>query len=106
SLVTRRPPTSTRFPYTTLFRSDDRLTFDNQRRLAEALGYADDPGGELGVEKLMRDTYIALQEIARASDALINRCAIEDAPRSLLKRVPRPKPIDDAFKVWNGRITV
>src|SRR5256886_13679430 len=54
----------------------------------------------------MRDAYIALQEIARASDALINRCAIEDAPRSLLKRVPRPKPIDDAFKVWNGRITV
>ena len=87
-------------------RRDDRLTFDNQRRLAQALGYGDDPGGELGVEKLMRDTYIALQEIARASDALINRCAIEDAPRSLLKRVPRPKPIDDAFKVWNGRITV
>ncbi|HYY53436.1 MAG TPA: [protein-PII] uridylyltransferase [Myxococcales bacterium] len=87
-------------------RRDDRLTFDNQRRLAQALGYADDPGGELGVEKLMRDAYIALQEIARASDALINRCAIEDAPRSLLKRVPRPRPIDDAFKVWNGRITV
>jgi [protein-PII] uridylyltransferase len=87
-------------------RRDDRLTFDNQRRLAQALGYADDPGGELGVEKLMRDAYIALQEIARASDALINRCAIEDAPRSLLKRVPRPKPIDDAFKVWNGRVTV
>src|SRR5437870_1597382 len=87
-------------------RRDDRLTFDNQRRLAQALGYGDDPGGELGVEKLMRDTYIALQEIARASDALINRCGSEDAPRSLRKRVPRPKPIDDAFKVWNGRITV
>ncbi|HMC35652.1 MAG TPA: [protein-PII] uridylyltransferase [Myxococcales bacterium] len=87
-------------------RRDDRLTFDNQRRLAQALAYGDDPGGELGVEKLMRDAYIALQEIARASDALINRCAIEDAPRSLLKRVPRPQPIDDAFKVWNGRITV
>src|SRR5437868_2200005 len=86
-------------------RRDDRLTFDNQRRLAEAFGYADD-GQELGVEKLMRDTYIALQEIARASDALINRCAIEDAPRSLLKRVPRPQPVDDAFKVWNGCVTV
>src|SRR5438067_1196269 len=87
-------------------RRDDRLTFDNQRRLAQALGYADEPGGELGVEKLMRETYIALQEIARASDALIDRCAIEDSPRSTLKRVPRPQPIDAAFKIWNGRITV
>jgi len=87
-------------------RRDDRLTFDNQRRLAQALGYSDDPDGELGVEKLMHDTYIALQEIARASEALIDRCAIEDAPRSALKRVPKPQPIDAAFKVWNGRITV
>src|SRR6267143_2103532 len=87
-------------------RRDDRLTFDNQRRLATALGYTDDRDGELGVEKLMRDAYIALQEIARASDALIDRCAIEDAPRRALKRVPRPQPIDDAFKIWNGRVTV
>ena len=87
-------------------RRDDRLTFDNQRRLATALGYSDDRDGELGVEKLMRDAYIALQEIARASDALIDRCAIEDAPRSALRRVPRPQPIDDAFKIWNGRVTV
>src|SRR3989440_1160287 len=87
-------------------RRDDRLTFDNQRRLATALGYSDDREGELGVEKLMRDAYIALQEIARASDALIDRCAIEDAPRSFLRRVPRPQPIDDAFKIWNGRVTV
>jgi [protein-PII] uridylyltransferase len=87
-------------------RRDDRLTFDNQRRLAQELGYSDDPGGELGVEKLMRETYIALQEIARASEALIDRCAIEDSPRSALKRVPRPQPIDAAFKIWNGRVTV
>src|SRR5467141_1017669 len=87
-------------------RRDDRLTFDNQRRLAMALDYSDDRDGELGVEKLMRDAYIALQEIARASDALIDRCAIEDAPRSALRRVPRPQPIDDAFKIWNGRVTV
>jgi [protein-PII] uridylyltransferase len=87
-------------------RRDDRLTFDNQRRLAQALGYADVSGGELGVEKLMRETYIALQEIARASEALIDRCAVEDSPKSALKRVPRPQPIDAAFKVWNGRVTV
>src|SRR5436190_18607285 len=87
-------------------RRDDRLTFDNQRRVAQALGYTDEPGGELAVEKLMRDTYIALQEIARASDALIDRCAIEDSPTRALKRVPRPQPIDAAFKVWNGRVTV
>ncbi len=87
-------------------RRDDRLTFDNQRRLAAAVAYSDEAGGELGVEKLMRETYIALQEIARASDALIDRCAVEDSPRSALKRVPRPQPIDDAFKIWNGRVTV
>ena len=85
-------------------RRDDRLTFDNQRRLAQELHYSDDPGGELGVEKLMRDTYIALQEIALASDALINRCAVEDAPKP--RRVHKPHPVDAAFNVWNGRVTV
>src|SRR5437763_11979464 len=88
-------------------RRDDRLTFDNQRRLAQALGYGDDPGGELGVEKLMRDAFIALLEIARASDALIDRCAVEDAPKPLIgRRAPKPQPIDAAFKIWNGRVTV
>src|SRR5438067_4940356 len=90
-------------------RRDDRLTFDNQRRAATALGYRDSPG-ELGVEKLMRETYIALQEIARASDALIDRCAVEDAPRStgIFGRRPPipPKPIDNAFQLWQGRVTV
>jgi len=86
-------------------RRDDRLTFDNQRRLAQALGYLDD-GEELGVEKLMRETYIGLSELARASDALIDRCAVEDAPKSALRRVPKPQPIDSSFKLWNGRVTV
>ncbi|HUJ26076.1 MAG TPA: [protein-PII] uridylyltransferase, partial [Myxococcales bacterium] len=87
-------------------RRDDRLTFDNQRKLATALGYTDDPQGELGVEKLMRETYIALHEISRASDALIDRCAIEDAPKSILRRVAKSSPIDASFKLWNGRVTV
>jgi [protein-PII] uridylyltransferase len=86
-------------------RRDDRLTFDNQRRLAQAFGYADD-AQELGVEKLMRETYIGLSELARASDALIDRCAIEDAPRSILRRVAKSQPIDASFKLWNGRVTV
>ncbi|HKC60539.1 MAG TPA: [protein-PII] uridylyltransferase [Myxococcales bacterium] len=90
-------------------RRDDRLTFDNQRRAAAALGYQDSPT-ELGVEQLMRQTYIALQEIARASDALIDRCAVEDAPRPAgifgRRRPPPPKPIDNAFQLWQGRVTV
>ena len=86
-------------------RRDDRLTFDNQRRVAQVLGYRDDPAGELGIEKLMRETYTALAEIARASEALIDRCAVEDAPRPRVKPKP-PQPIDAAFQIWNGRITV
>ncbi len=100
-------------------RRDDRLTFDNQRKIAQALGYADTEH-ELGVERLMRETYTALQEIARASDALIDRCAIEEIPRPsslvtslpalagalLGRRPPQAKPIDAAFKLWHGRITV
>jgi [protein-PII] uridylyltransferase len=84
-------------------RRDDRLTFDNQRKLSQELGYHDD-AQQLGVEKLMRETYIALQEIARASDALIDRCAFEDAPKP--RRVHKPHPIDNAFNLWNGRVTV
>ena len=87
-------------------RRDDRLTFDNQRRVAEGLGYRDAPGGELAVEQLMRDAYIALQETARAADTLIDRCAIEDAPRAALRRAPPPRVLDGAFKLWNGRIMV
>src|SRR5207237_1696854 len=90
-------------------RRADRLTCDHQRRLAAALGYAD-AEGELGVEKLMRETYIALQEIARASDALIDRCAVEDAPRPAgffgPRRAPQAKPTDNAFTLWQGRVPV
>jgi [protein-PII] uridylyltransferase len=102
-------------------RRDDRLTFDNQKRLAEALGYRDG-AHELGVERLMSETYTALQEIARAADALIDRCAAEDAPpprvplglRGLFsaglgifgRRAPHARPIDAAFQLWQGRVTV
>jgi [protein-PII] uridylyltransferase len=90
-------------------RRDDRLTFDNQRRAAAALEYRDS-ATELGIEQLMRQTYIALQEIARASDALLDRCAVEDAPRPaglFGRRKPAPpKPIDNAFQLWQGRVTV
>ena len=104
-------------------RRDDRLTFDNQRKLAASLGYQDTET-ELGVERLMRETYTALQEVARASDALIDRCAVEDAPKQsaaaglglgaalsaglglVRRRPPQAKPIDGAFKLWNGRVTV
>ncbi len=86
-------------------RRDDRLTFDNQRRVAKALGYQDGEH-ELGVEQLMREAYTALQEIARAADALIDRCAVEEPPRptGLLRRLPQPKKIDAAFQLANGRI--
>ncbi|GAC1338262.1 MAG: [protein-PII] uridylyltransferase [Myxococcales bacterium] len=96
-------------------RRDDRLTFDNQRKLAQQLGFAD-AENELGVERLLRETYTQMQEVARATDALIDRCAVEDAPRpSVLaatlgmlggRRPPQARPIDAAFKLWNGRITV
>ena len=91
-------------------RRDDRLTFDNQRKVAQELGYRDAPGdasgGELAVEHLMRDTYIALQEIARAADAMIDRCAVEDVPKKLTRRAPPERIIDAAFTVRNGRVTV
>jgi [protein-PII] uridylyltransferase len=96
-------------------RRDDRLTFDNQRKLAQQLGFAD-AENELGVESLLRETYTHMQEVARASDALIDRCAVEDAPRSSIlaatlgllgaRRPPQARPIDAAFKLWNGRVTV
>ena len=91
-------------------RRDDRLTFDNQRKVAHELGYrdapGDAPGGELAVEHLMRDTYIALQEIARAADAMIDRCAVEDAPRKRTARAPPERVIDSAFTLRSGRIAV
>ncbi len=87
-------------------RRDDRLTFDNQRKVAEGLRYRDTKEGQLAVEQLMRDAYLALQELARASDALIDRCAIEDAPRAALRRGPPPRVLDTAFKLWDGRIMV
>lgn len=97
-------------------RRDDRLTFDNQRKLVEAFGYADVRGGaqervELGVERFMRETYSALQEVARVSDALIDRCAVEDAPKPpqglfAWRGRRAEKPVDGAFKLLHGRVTV
>ena len=96
----------------TIGRRDDRLTFDNQRKLAASLGYKDGEH-ELGVERLMREAYTAMLEISRAADAMIDRCAVEDAPRAearglaaLLRRTPAPRPIDAAFQLVNERIGV
>src|SRR5256885_15839695 len=46
-LMIRRPPRSTLFPYTTLFRSDIKL----QRRFRSLLSGDDEHGAEVGVER-------------------------------------------------------
>ena len=100
-------------------RRDDRMTFDHQIKIAQAFGYQNTEH-ELGVERLMRETYTALQELARASDALIDRFTAEEIPRPsalatslpelagalLGRRAPQARPVDAAFKLWHGRVTV
>src|SRR5436309_4633401 len=54
----RRPPTSTLFPYTTLFRSGQDLTLDHGRLLF-AGGPADNPGLDLQAYRTATDGTVA-----------------------------------------------
>lgn len=81
-------------------RRDDRLTFAAQERLAPALGYADD-ASSLGVEKLMRDYYLAAHTIEHATNALVDRCS--EAPSRTGRR--RTVRLDHEFDLFDGRVT-
>jgi [protein-PII] uridylyltransferase len=51
-------------------RSEDRLLFDHQRRIAELLGYKDDDA-KLAIEALMQQYYRVVMRIAKLSDLII-----------------------------------
>jgi [protein-PII] uridylyltransferase len=80
-------------------RRDDRLTFAAQEKLAPAMGYEDGAHG-LGVEALMRDYYLAAQAIEHATDALVDRCALEPVRRGRREVLP----VDDHFELFDGRL--
>jgi len=65
-------------------RREDRLLFDHQRALAEALGYRDRPGAR-GVELLMKRYYRTVKELALLNEILLQHFEEELLARSKLK---------------------
>ncbi len=55
-------------------RAEERLLFDYQRPLAQMLGFADDPAGNLGVEQFMQAYYRAATLVERLGAQFVERC--------------------------------
>ncbi len=79
-LMIRRPPRSTLFPYTTLFRSEAV----RERLLAEVDGRDAAHATRLLINRLLHDPSAALREIA-ADETEAGRAAAEDLLRRLFR---------------------
>lgn len=81
-------------------RKEDRLTFELQEQTAHFLGYRDRVEG-LAVEQFMRDTYLSMQVIRRAAEALVARCE-----ETIGRRSHGPERRLGPFKVFRGKLTL
>ena len=92
-------------------RREDHLTFDRQEQVAAALGYergTPEPGSAapphgLGVERFMRDYYLAADAIRRLADEIIDRC---QASGQTPGHAPRGRTVAPGLKLWQGRLTL
>ena len=83
-------------------RSEDRLRFDHQRRLAGMLGFEDD-AERLGVEHLMKRYYREVMELSRLNEMLLEH--FEEAILHARRR-DRIKLLNRRFQAVNGYLEV
>ena len=83
-------------------RAEDRLLFDHQRQLAEALEFEDD-GDRLGVERLMKRYYREVMELSRLNEMLLEH--FEEVILHVRRR-DRIKPLNRRFQAVNGYLEV
>ena len=87
-------------------RREDRLLFDYQNRLAEALGYAeatDDGDSILAVERFMKDYFRSVMQLERLNEMLLQffKEAILHAPDTV-----QPVALNARFRIRKGFIEV
>lgn len=73
-------------------RGEDRLLFDYQRDLANALGYRDEHSDNLAVEQCMQDYFRAVRRITSAGDELQAECV-----EALIAAGSEPQDLGDGF---------
>ncbi len=89
-------------------RAEERLTFDVQKTIGAAMGYADRPGS-LGVERFMKHYFLIAKDVGDLTRVLCAVLEERHQKRSLLSRfaVPRRRPTIEGFIVdERGRLTV
>ena len=84
-------------------RREDRLLFDYQQALADRLGYVQDEGQNLAVERFMKDYFRTVMELERLNEMLLQlfKEAILYADEST-----EPEPINARFQSRRGFIEV
>ena len=83
---------------------NDVLTRDLQPRIARDLGYEDEAGGRLGVERFMRDYYLHARVIHRISRRLIARCQESLSRRGSAERRERQQALADGLVFFDGQL--
>ncbi len=71
-------------------RAVDQMSFEQQERLAEALGYPDGGPGELPVERLMRDYYRHARALRAGVESVIEECRARLDRRRRQRRAALP----------------
>ena len=84
-------------------RKHDQMGFHNQEQIAEGFGYTADEGGELPVERFMRDYYIHARNVLNYSSLVTEQCLarVRQAPRSRHIRL-----VEEGLRVVGGRLEI
>lgn len=84
-------------------RKNDQMSFDFQERMATSLGYAEDAGSDLPVERFMRDFYRHARAIRNYSSLVIEQC------QARVRGVPRKrkvKVVERGFRIAAGQLEI
>ncbi|NQV57285.1 MAG: [protein-PII] uridylyltransferase, partial [Rhodospirillales bacterium] len=89
-------------------RAEERLTFDVQKSIGEAMGYADDGEGKSGVEKFMQHYFLIAKDVGDLTRVLCAVLEEQHKKRSFfaLPGLPRRRAKIDGFIDDGGRIMV
>ncbi|MCP5056125.1 MAG: [protein-PII] uridylyltransferase [bacterium] len=79
-------------------RKTDQMSFELQESLAErlGLGLGPGPGGELPVERFMREYYLHARAVQTFSEIVLEQCAARTRPN---RGTSETKPAEDGFRV-------
>ncbi len=87
-------------------RRSDEMGFEQQERIAQALGYVDDSDAVLPVERFMGDYYRHARAIRNYSEIAIEQCLARFRPKRRWRSKAVVTSVEDGFRVGEGRLEI